>query len=121
MKTLLTRTIPLILCIAVGTALSWVSIYAFFFAVWIFHSVPIARASDAIGGILLLPGRWIFEFLGGDQSSIFFDPTSFSGTNGLVLGILFYCGFRAVLSHREQTRSVAELKSQPRPLEARAG
>ncbi len=100
-KTFLTRTLPLLLCIAFGTALSWVSVYAFWFAVWTFHSVPVARAADAVGSFILFPARWVYELSGGDQSSIFFDPTSFSGTNGLIVGMIFYSLFRAVVRRRE--------------------
>lgn len=83
--------------------MSWVSVYAWWFAVWTFHSVPAARACDAIGSSLLFPARWIFELMGADQSAIFFDPISFSGTNGLILGILLYSLFRALWS-RQQAR-----------------
>ncbi len=89
------RCVPLLLCIEIGAAISWVSIYSFWFAIWTFHSVPAARAFDAVGSILLSPARWTFEGLGGDQSAIFFDPESFAGTNGLILGILIYGFFRA--------------------------
>jgi hypothetical protein len=120
-KTFLTRTLPLLVCIILGTALSWVSIYAFWFAVWTFHSVPAARAADAVGGFILLPARWIFEALGGDQSAIFFDPTSFSGTNGLIVGILFYCVFRAFLGRREAGKTVPQESGETRRIEAKVG
>jgi xanthine/uracil/vitamin C permease (AzgA family) len=106
-KTFLTRTLPLLLCIAVGAALSWLSIYAFYFAAVLFHSVPVMRACDAVGSFLLSPARWIFAALGGDQSTIFYDPVAFSGTNGLILGILFYCVFRAILNRRTNGKPVA--------------
>ena len=99
-NTFLTRTLPLLVCIAVGSAISWVSIYVFWFAIWIFHSVPAARAADAVGSFLLLPGRYVFQWSGGNQSSIFYDPISFSGTNGLVLGLIFYSIFRAIWTRR---------------------
>ena len=121
MKTFLTRTLPLLLCIAVGTALSWASIYAFWFAVWIFHSVPAARACDAVGSFILLPAKWVFELLGGDQSSIFFDPNSYSGTNGLIVGILLYCAFRAVLNRREAAKGAEEEPARARRTEAKVG
>jgi hypothetical protein len=118
-KTFLTRTLPLLLCIAAGTALSWVSIYAFWFAIWTFHSVPVARICDALGGIVLFPAKWVFEFLGGDQSTIFFDPVAFSGTNGLILGVLLYCAFRAVLRRWEAGKGVEEGPALPRRVEAK--
>jgi hypothetical protein len=99
-KTLLTRTIPLLLSIAAGALLSWVSIYAFWFSV-VFHSVPALRACEAMGNFLLLPARGIFELTGADQSAIFFDPISFAGTNGLILGLLFYAAFRMIWNRRE--------------------
>jgi hypothetical protein len=120
-KTLLTRTLPLLLCIVVGTALSWVSIYVFWFAVWTFHSVPVARAADAVGTVILTPARWVFELLGGDQSTIFFDPTSFSGTNGLILGILFYCVFRLLLTRRGPRNQAEKKPAAPRQPEAKVG
>ena len=80
--------------------LSWVSIYAFFFAARMFHSVPAVRGCDAVGSFILLPARWVFKLMGADQSAIFFDPISFSGTNGLILGVLFYCGFWVIRRRR---------------------
>jgi hypothetical protein len=120
-KTLLTRTLPLLFCIALGTALSWVSIYAFWFAVWTAHSVPVAHSVGAVGDFILSPARWVFEWLGGDQTTIFYQPVSFSGTNGLILGIFFYCVFRAVWNRREARKSVAQKPSETRRLEAKAG
>lgn len=104
-----------------GTVLSWVSIYAFWFAVWIFHSVPAARAADAVGSFILLPARWIFELLGGDQSAIFFDPTSFSGTNGLIVGILLYCIFRGLLGRREARKPGSQERGTERRVETKVG
>jgi len=118
-KTLSGRIIPLLLCIAVGMALSWVSIYAFWFAVWTFHNIEAARAADAVGSFILYPGRWIFEWLGGDQSAIFYDPISFSGTNGLVVGILLYCVFRGFAGSRANGKAVARTPESGR-VEAKA-
>jgi hypothetical protein len=120
-KTFLNRTLPLLLCIVLGVALSWVSIYSFWFAVWTFHSVPAARFCDAVGSFILLPARWLFELVGGDQSSIFFDPISFSGTNGLILGILFYSVFRAVLRRGEDGKVVEEEPVRTRRIEEKVG
>ncbi len=121
MKTFLTRTLPLLCSIFVGTALSWVCIYAFWFAVWTFHTVPAARFCDAVGNILLTPGRLIFELSGGDQSSIFFDPITFAGTNGLVLGLVFYSIFRFVLDRRESRAAQPAKPAPPQPVVAKAG
>jgi len=119
-KTLSGRIIPLLLCIVVGTVVSWVSIYAFWFAVWTFHSVAAARAADAVGSFILYPGRWIFELLGGDQSAIFYDPISFSGTNGLVVGIVLYCVFRGAVRRNENGKVVARPAEATRRAEAKA-
>lgn len=83
----LRRTLPLLLAILLGSILSWMSIYAFWFGVWIFHNVAAARACDAAGRVLLIPVRLVFTQLGGDQTAIFFDPISYSVTNGLILGV----------------------------------
>jgi len=113
------RTVPLLFCIEVGTALSWASIYAFWFAVWMFHSVTAMRVCDAVGSFILLPSKWVFELLGGDQSTILSDPTSFWGTNGLIVGILLYCAFRAVLNRREAAKGVEEEPARARRIEAK--
>jgi hypothetical protein len=118
-KTLSGRIIPLLLCIAVGTVVSWVSIYAFWFAVWTFHSVPAARAADAVGAFILYPARWVFELLGGDQSTIFYDPVSFSGTNGLIVGILLYCVFRGAVQRHDDGKPAVRPPEQPRRAEAK--
>jgi hypothetical protein len=120
-KTLVTRIIPLLVCVAAGSVLSWVSIYSFWFAIWIFHSVPAARFCDAIGSALLFPGRQVFGLLGGDQNVIFFDPIPFSGTNGLILGIVFYSVFRAVLKGWEARKQVNGKPQEPNRVEAKAG
>jgi len=118
-KTFLTRTLPLLLSIVVGTALSWVSIYLYWFGMWTFHSIPAARACGALGTFLLLPARWIFEMMGGDQTTVFYDPTSFSGANGLVLGILFYAVFGHFWKRREKSANVKA--AEPQRQAAKAG
>jgi hypothetical protein len=118
-KTFLTRTLPLLVSIALGTVLSWVSIYAFWFGIWTFHSVPAARAADALGAFILIPAKWVFDMLGGDQSTIFYDPISFSGTNGLVVGILIYCVYRAALKQHESRRPIERKLSQSQRLAAK--
>lgn len=79
--------------------------YLFLFSVWMFHSIPAVRAATTLGDLLLFPARTIFELLGGDQTNPFFVPTAFAGTNGLILGILFYCVFRVILNSRETVKS----------------
>jgi hypothetical protein len=101
----------------VGTAISWASIYAFWFGVWTFHSVPAARLCDSVGNFILQPAHWFSEFMGGDQSTIFVDPTSFSGTNGLIIGLLFYGIFRAIMNHREAAKPIRRPPAETRRLE----
>ena len=95
--------------------MSWVSIYSFWFAVWTFHSAPAARACGSVGSLLLLPARWVSEMTGGDQTTVFFFPIWFSATNGLILGILFYSGFRAIWERREARRGVKQAET-PKPV-----
>ena len=57
------------------------------------------------------PGRHVFEWLGADQSTMFYDPYSFAGTNGLILGIVFYSIFRAIWTRWENRRDVAPAES----------
>ena len=118
-KTFQTRTLPLLSSIALGTALSWASIYAFWFAIWTFHSVPIARACDLVADFILIPATWIFEWLGGDQTTMFTDSTSFAGTNGLILGILFYSIFRAWWTRHEAAHASGPQPSGERRIEAK--
>jgi hypothetical protein len=73
-----------------------------------------------MGSFILLPAKWVFELAGGDQSSIFFDPVSYSGTNGLILGILLYYAFRSVMRQREGQNGVNGKPAQPRRVEAKA-
>jgi hypothetical protein len=100
-KTLLHRVLPLLFCILVGMVVSWVSIYAFWFGVWTFHTVPAARFCDAVGNFILQPAHLVFNLMGGDQSTLFLDPTSFSETNGLIIGVILYTIYRQILKHRQ--------------------
>ena len=120
MKTLFGRIIPLLLSIVVGTVLSWVSIYAFWFAIWTFHNVAAAQAAGAVGDFVLRPAVWIFEWLGWGLTAIFDDPIVFAGTNGLVVGILIYCVFRAVVTHRGNGKMVAGTPQESRRVEVKA-
>ena len=121
MKTFQTRAIPLLLGIALGMAISWVSIYLFWFAIWTFHSVPMARFIAGIGTVILFPAQWITEFTGGDQSTVLYDPVSYAGTNGLVIGIILYCIFRAWLKRHERAKEMHQAAAAPRRVEARVG
>ncbi len=100
---------------------SWLSIYAFWFGVWTFHTVPAARFCDAIGSVILMPAHWVFQFLGGDQSTIFVDPKSFSETNGLIIGVLFYSIFRAFRPRHEPTPAPQRPPAETRRIEEKVG
>jgi hypothetical protein len=93
-KTNVSRVVPLLACIALCSALSWVSIYAFWFAVRVFHSVPVMRACDAAGHFFLMPANWICEEVGGDQTTVLFFPMLYAITNGLIWGVALYCAVR---------------------------
>jgi hypothetical protein len=114
-KTLLNRVLPLLLCIAFGAALSWVSIYVYWFAIWTFHSVPIANACGALADFVLLPARWVNELQGFDQTAVFDHPNSYAADNGLVLGIIFYSIFRISWDRREAARQMRALHSNGHP------
>ncbi len=101
--------------------MSWVAVYSFWFAVWIFHSVPAARACAALGSFILLPAKWFFERMGGDQTTMFFDPTSYFGTNGLVLGIVFYSVFRGFWTRHEARKAAESVPAPPPRAEAKVG
>ena len=105
-KTLLTRVIPLLVSIVVGFTVSAASIYAFLIAPRIFPSVPLVRACEAVGDFFLLPAKLVYQAVGGDQSTPLFDPISYLGTNGLILGILFYSIFRTIYSRWERRQQV---------------
>ncbi len=121
MKTFLNRVIPLLLSITLGMALSWVSIYAFWFGVWTFHTLPAARAFDAVGSFILQPAHWIYQLAGVDQSSIFLDPSLFAKINGLIIGVIIYSVFRAFMRHREATRIVQQSPAKGERMEAKVG
>jgi hypothetical protein len=120
-KTFLNRILPLLLFIAAGMVLSWLSIYAFWFGVWTFHTVPAARFCDAVGSVILRPAHWVFEFLGGDQSTIFVDPKSFSETNGLIIGVFFYSIFRAFRPHPQPALPPKRPPAETRRIEEKVG
>ena len=109
MNTLRTRVIPLISSILIGFAVSWVSFFAFWFGVWIFHTVPGARACEALGDFILLPARLVYYLLSfgldADQSPPLVDPMPYIGTNGLILGVILYSGYRGVLHYLASARS----------------
>jgi hypothetical protein len=99
LKHFLTCLFSVILCIAIASALSYLAFYSFWFAASSFHSVPVARACDAVGMIFLLPARILFFCFGSavDQSMPLSDPVTYSITNGTFLGILLYSLIRPIL------------------------
>jgi hypothetical protein len=82
---------------------SWCAIYSFWIAARLFHSVPAARAADAIGQIILLPGRlFLSRFESADQSSSLANPMLFALINGTLLGLLVYLLLRWLLPRFSQ-------------------
>ena len=122
MKTLLTRTLPLLLCIAAGNVVSWMSYYAGWIAIWTLHTVPAVRAFDAVGSFLIIPGSWVcrgvcafVEWTSGEtQDMVSLYPVLYWGTNGLILGIIFYSIFRAIWTRREARLAAAQDAAAPR-------
>jgi hypothetical protein len=102
-------------------AVSWVSIYAFWFGVWTFHTVPAARFCDALGNFILLPAHWFFELVGGDQSTIFVDPKSFSEINGLIIGVFMYCIFRGIMKYKGAAQPAQRPPAETQRIEAKVG
>jgi hypothetical protein len=84
--------------------LSWFSVFAFWFAAYAFHSVPAVRLCEAIGSVILLPVRVVFQAFSGffDQTAPLTDPTSYAALNGVLLGALAYgCCRRFLFGKRE--------------------
>ena len=67
-------------------ALSFVSYFAFFFAARLTHSVPVARACDAVGAVFLWPGRLV---LGKLPAFMVFLPSVIIPANTSVWMVLF--------------------------------
>jgi hypothetical protein len=89
----------LLVFIVVAFGLSWLSIYAFWFAAYGFHSVLAVRACEFIGSVVLLPVRVVFWSFGDffDQSAPLTDPISYAGVNGVLLGAISYSCCRRFL------------------------
>jgi hypothetical protein len=105
----LSRTVSFLVCILACVAVSWVSIYAFWFAVWTFHNVDAARTADFIGSAILFPARWILERFSYDETILLQTPVVYAGGNGLILGTVLYSLYRTVALKNEASR---ELKQQ---------
>ncbi len=90
--------------ITVSFALSWLSVYAFWFSAYAFHSVPAVRLCDSIGSIVLLPIRIVFWMCSDllDQTAPLTDPTSYAALNAVLLGSLLYSCCRQFLFHENR-------------------
>ncbi|GEM_PF-2107838 len=96
------RLAILFLLIVIFSVVSWCSFYGFYIAARLFYSVPVARACDAIGGVILVPARLFLRcFRMADQSSALADPMFFATINGTLLGIICYGVMRTVGSRRK--------------------
>jgi hypothetical protein len=98
-KNFLKYLIAVLLCIAFASILSYFAFYSFLFAARWFHSVPLARACDSVGSVVLLPARVLFFCFGSftDQSMPLSEPVTYAMTNGTFLGILIYVSIRRLL------------------------
>ncbi len=97
MPPVLKFTFSLLAWIAAGCGLSLLAVHGFWIGVWLFQSVPLARACDAIGQIVLLPVRGAFLCAGSliDQSAPLSEPFWYAITNGSLLGLIgFFFGTR---------------------------
>ena len=96
--------------VAVFCCLSWMAVYAFWFGVWLFDSVPAARACDAIGKVFLLPA-WCFLWLAGgfnNPQAPLFDPVQYAMTNGALAGTVAYACCRRIFFRGEFQQDRAE-------------
>ena len=84
--------------IAFAFVLSYLAFYSFFFAAR-FQSVPVLRACNAAGSIVLLPASLVFRCYGGlfDQSMPYSDPLNYVTINAVLLGFLIYACLRPLL------------------------
>jgi len=85
--------------IGVCFVLSWLSVYAFWFAAYGFHSVPAVRSCESVASIVLLPVRIVFWLFGDffDQTAPLTDPMSYAALNAVLLGSLLYSCCRRFL------------------------
>jgi len=104
MRETLKYSVILILCILLASVVSYFAFYGFWFGAMVFHSVPVARACDFAGSVILFPARFIYSRFGGvtDQSTPLSDPVGYSMTNGIFLGTLFYTLIRPALARRKK-------------------
>lgn len=86
-------------CILFAFAISYLSFYSYWFAARWFHSVPVVRASEAAGAIVLLPVRLVFHTFGGifNQSTPDSAPINYVMINAVLLGSLFYACLRPIV------------------------
>lgn len=85
--------------IGVAFILSWFSVYAYWYAAFIFHSVPSVRFCEGVGSIILIPVRIVFWMFGDffDQTAPLTDPTSYARLNAVLLGTFAYSCCRRFL------------------------
>jgi len=94
--------IPMLLCIAFASVLSYLAFYSFWFSARWFHSVPVVRACDSVGEFFLLPARFVYFCAGGIPIA---DPLGYTFTNGTLVGTLIYSILRP-LHFRERNTVV---------------
>jgi hypothetical protein len=85
--------------IGVAFVLSWLSVYAFWYAAFVFKSVAMLRICEVIGSIILIPVRVVFWAFGDffDQTAPLTDPTSYAALNAVLLGTAIYSCCRRLL------------------------
>jgi hypothetical protein len=96
--------------IGVAFVLSWLSVYAFWYAAFAFHSVPILRFCETVGSIILIPVRVVFWAFSGffDQTAPLTDPSSYAALNAVLLGSGVYSCCRRFLFAQSSTPEAAE-------------
>jgi hypothetical protein len=100
--------------IGVAFVLSWLSVYAYWYAAFLFKSVVILRICEVAGSIILIPVRVVFWAFGDffDQTAPLTDPTSYAALNAVLLGTIIYSCCRRLLVGKNATQSQEE-QSEP--------
>jgi hypothetical protein len=85
--------------IGVAFILSWCSVYSFWIGARVFGSVTAIRAGDAIGSVILLPARLLFDLAGSlvSQTTLLTNPVLYATINASLLGIIAYACCRRFL------------------------
>ena len=86
-----------VLCMVFATTLSYFAFYSYWYGT-LFHSVPVLRACNTAGSVVLFPARLVFYCYGGllDQSTPYTDPWNYMMINAVLLGMLLYACLRQV-------------------------